>query len=501
MTSNRRLLVAALSSATLIATVLTMPTAATAATTSDQDLAGWAFQEDVDLSDSSRWKLETGQAANTLSYDLPANVSFSEKGLTVVGKNTAVGSSAYSSGDARGTGISIPNYARVEAVGTVPVAEGLWPALLWLRPLDSNHGEIDLMEVFGAAKAVTATIHNQYGSGHKSTKGTAKWTSLANPSPTAVHTYVMEKSPDSIVISVDGVVMLDVGPEDVPTGFDWDAMFERTSATWYPRVTMQIGCGASLTGCTVGTPAVTWRSSSITLQSLKIWKWSPSTTAPTTSETVTPTPVETVTPTPVETVTPTPVETVTPAPVDTTPPAPAETETPVTPAVESGSPLLIPGKIEQHEHSSTTTDREDVTAVFSVPKTLNSGVLYGSLDLVTPGDNEVGYRATVAIKSSGSLYLTLYRLQGGRSYPVDQQWLAPAGHYTNGDSIQVVLANDGSTVSAKAWVVGNKEPASQVSATTATPIAAGAVARVVTYLSKSAPHSVIANWSGFTLLD
>src|SRR5688572_3074544 len=123
----------------------------------EEDLPGWAFQEEVDLSDPSRWTTETGQAANTSSYDIPENVSFGDDGLTVRGTRESRSSADYTSGDAKGLDIEIPNYARVEAVGSVPYGPGLWPALMWLRPLDSPHGEIDLMEVFGADPRVAAT--------------------------------------------------------------------------------------------------------------------------------------------------------------------------------------------------------------------------------------------------------------------------------------------------------------------------------------------------------
>ena len=103
-----------------VATVLTITvTPALAATGSDSE---WVLQENVDLSDSSRWVADTGQAANTSSYDLPKNVSFGQLGITVHGAAETHGTAKYTSGDAKGVGIRIPNYARVEAKGSVPLA-------------------------------------------------------------------------------------------------------------------------------------------------------------------------------------------------------------------------------------------------------------------------------------------------------------------------------------------------------------------------------------------
>lgn len=179
---------------------------------------------------------ETGGAENTLSYDLPRNVEFTEEGLVIWGKREQQGSRSWTTGDARGFGHPIPNYAKVVATGTTPFNAGLWPALMWLRPLDSADGEIDLIEVFGNQEdRFTSTIHSEYGPTHKQLQGGTKLSALANPDPTAEHTYVMEKTPDRIVISVDGVVMLNAGPDDVPAGFDWDRIFERPGAQWYPR--------------------------------------------------------------------------------------------------------------------------------------------------------------------------------------------------------------------------------------------------------------------------
>ena len=112
------------------------------------------------------------------------------------------------------------------------------------------------MENFGGQPRTTATLHNEYGTTHKMIHGNLVWSALANPDPAALHTYVMEKTPNSIKIWTDGVLTMDAGPADAPAGFDWNTIFEREGQTWYPRVTLQIGCGTSNPTCATGTPAL-----------------------------------------------------------------------------------------------------------------------------------------------------------------------------------------------------------------------------------------------------
>ena len=54
------------------------------------------------------------------------------------------------------------------------------------------------------------------------------WSSLSKSDPAALHTYVMEKTPNRIKIWVDGVLLMDAGPADAPAGFDWNRIFEVT---------------------------------------------------------------------------------------------------------------------------------------------------------------------------------------------------------------------------------------------------------------------------------
>lgn len=480
MSISRKAPIAALGAAILISSLI----GAAPASAADNDLPGWVFQEDVDLSDASRWTLETGQSSNTSSYDIPSNVSFGASGLTVRGAAENRSGAAYTSGDAKGLDIKIPNYSRVEAVGSVPYGPGLWPALMWLRPLDSAHGEIDLMEVFGNDARPAATIHNEYGSTHRSLQGSLRWETLPNADPTGVHTYVMEKTPNRIVISVDGQVMLDAGPEDVRPGFNWNAIFERPGATWYPRVTLQIGCAPVEPGCGIGLPANGWAGGQMKLESLKVWRMAnPGEQPPVVEPPVVEPPV--VKP-PV--VTPPVVEPPVVEPPVVTPPV-------TNPAVESGVFALRPGQEVRHVYDSPAADSSEATVAFTVPKNIGTGVMYHSLQVLSSEDGRSGYRATVTLRASGSIRLTVAKIVGNRSEVLKDVTVAAKGTYSPGDDVQVSLRAVDGKVSAKAWAAGTNEPGWQVTAPAAKGGPAGDDVVLLGYLSKRAPAAVKAPWS------
>ncbi|WP_454113704.1 glycoside hydrolase family 16 protein [Microbacterium maritypicum] len=507
MRTSRRTTIAALG-----ATILTLSLLSAApAVAADEDLPGWTFQEDVDLSDSSRWTLETGQSSNTSSYDIPSNVSFGPSGLSVRGAAESRSTADYTSGDAKGFGIRIPNYSRVEATGSVPFGPGLWPALMWLRPLDSAHGEIDLMEVFGDDARPAATIHNEYGPTHRSLQGSVRWEKLPNSDPTGVHTYVMEKTPNRIVISVDGHVMLDAGPEDVRPGFDWNAIFERPGATWYPRVTLQIGCAPVEPDCGIGLPAKGWKGGTINLSSLKIWRMAnPDEQPPVVEPPVVEPPVvepPVVEPPVVEppVVEPPVVEPPVVEPPVVEPPVvePPVVEPPVVeppveqpPAIESGAFELRPGKEIRHAYDSGDTSGSEATVAFTVPENIGSGVMYHSLQVLSSEDGRNGYRATVSLKASGSLRLTMASVTGNRSTVLEDVYVGGRGSYGPGDDVQVSLRVVDGKVSAKAWTAGSEEPDWQLTARANRTVPVGDDVVLLGYLSQRAPEALTAPWSG-----
>jgi uncharacterized coiled-coil protein SlyX len=230
----------------------------------------WEPLYDVDLADPTGWVLETGQPSNANGYDLPRNVTFSSAGLRVVGKREAYSGRAYTSGDARGQHLSLPQHFRVEVIARGAHERGVWPCILWFRPLGSADGEIDINENFGGQPRAHATLHSEY-SDDRMISGKVPWTSLPNPDPAALHTYVMEKTPNRLLITIDGLTLLDANPA-TRADFPWARIFEDPAKRWYPRVTMQIGCHPTNNpACATGQPASTWQESDLLVTSLRFW--------------------------------------------------------------------------------------------------------------------------------------------------------------------------------------------------------------------------------------
>jgi beta-glucanase (GH16 family) len=130
---------------------------------------------------------------------------------------------------------TLPNYFRAEVRCKVPWQDGLWPAPLWFRPNDQSDGEIDLVESIGREKNIMHyTIHSGgYGSTHVQS---GRSETLSDPS--GWHTYVIEKTPNSIKMFRDGTQVGSWGPGDSA----WNtAAFENPSKRWALWSNLQIG--------------------------------------------------------------------------------------------------------------------------------------------------------------------------------------------------------------------------------------------------------------------
>lgn len=225
-------------------------------------------------------------AANVIAASLTGGT-----GLTVQGRRESGFSRPYTSGEIEGHGaMVVPNYFRAEVIGTSMDNVGLWPCLLWFRPQaggDGSNGEIEVMEYFGGNYAGTnrrlaVTMHNEYGATQDSWKGPIFWSNLTNPSITALHKYTLEKTPGLIKVWVDDDVskaayfgttpeVLSHLPQNgiaTPKPW-WNRIMEAPTRTWYPRITLQIGAGA--TTAAVPEPLSSWQQSAMTVKSLKLW--------------------------------------------------------------------------------------------------------------------------------------------------------------------------------------------------------------------------------------
>lgn len=240
------------------------------------NVAAWSAATDVSdtgpfytlASDSlSNWTRENGQASNTYSYDKSSNVTMAGGVMSIRGaRETAPNGAEFTSGDALGRHVTVPNYFTAEVSARLPYGQGIWPCPLWFRPLNGSDGEIDVMEQFGTVPYQKVTLHNAYGTGHKMVSATKRWDALPNPSQTAEHLWRIVKAPNSVKVWCDSILIADLAPEDAPAGFDWATILENPARTWYPRITLQLGNDGA-----VGLPSASFTTCLLQVTSLRIW--------------------------------------------------------------------------------------------------------------------------------------------------------------------------------------------------------------------------------------
>ena len=201
------------------------------------------------------------------------NVTAGAEGLKIFGKRESGFSKPFTSGEIVGKSgnLVVPNYFRAKVTGSFEDASGIWPCLLWFRPNNASDGEIDVMEWMGGMwtgdqKRVAITMHNEYGSTQDSIKKPLMLKSNSWFDPNAEHTYTVEKVPGSITVWVDGRKLSTFTASD--KGW-WNRIMEVEGRTWYPRITLQIGQGASTK--VVPDPAASWTDTEVGVTSFKIW--------------------------------------------------------------------------------------------------------------------------------------------------------------------------------------------------------------------------------------
>lgn len=222
---------------------------------------------------NDEWKASTISKAHDDARALPHNVHYTPGGLLMDAKRetttSSTGTRHFTSSEIQGRHIEIGNYFRAAVRASAPSIRGLRPCPLWFRPLNGNDGEIDAMENFGGQPRAMATLHTEYGTNHRMIHGPLRWPKAAD----AVYDYVIEKTPGRILITIDGHTLLDAGPASpngVPAGWPWDRIFENPDRTWYPRISVEVGCG-NRAGCDTGTPPADFRAASMHVESLQIW--------------------------------------------------------------------------------------------------------------------------------------------------------------------------------------------------------------------------------------
>lgn len=237
----------------------------------------WSLIYESDLTTDDGWTARQETQSNDNSYNHPDNVSFGARGMIVEGRREERGGRPFTTGDVLGQHITVPNYFRADVLATLPTDYGMWPCPLWLRPLNSNAGEIDLCETWtydwnGNPRSYS-TIHDDYDN-NRHESGMLPYSALPNPDPAAPHTYTCIKTPGRMEFLIDGVRVYCWqsgaswnGTQRIgPTPTWWDGIFEVPGRTWYPRVTLQLG------GPNSADPVPEWQRSEVVIHRLRLYR-------------------------------------------------------------------------------------------------------------------------------------------------------------------------------------------------------------------------------------
>ncbi|MQW74773.1 family 16 glycosylhydrolase [Nocardioides sp. dk4132] len=237
---------------------------------SPAEVEGWALDldENFDELDPARWNVrDRTYNSNEHSYLIADNTSVRDGALVIEARPESAGGRQYTSGYVdTNRRYSLPDTFRAEVRARVPMEQGLWAAPLWFRPTDGSAGEIDLIETYGRESArplVHQTIHTGYGLLHRQSALTFPYARLGDPAGTGWHTYVVEKTPGQIVMSVDGVTTATWRSGD-PRWFD---RFYEAGKRWNLRINLQVG------GSWGGLPdaSTDWSQASMAVDYLRTW--------------------------------------------------------------------------------------------------------------------------------------------------------------------------------------------------------------------------------------
>lgn len=114
-------------------------------------------------------------------------------------------------------------------------SQGLWPAF-WMRPDDGGNGEIDVVELPGGAAYYRATTAAVFYSYTPQVKSDHRYTFPNGSYPgDGFHTYTTEWEPDEIRWYVDGVLIWQRDPADLPW---FDEVFHKP---YHLRLNFQVG--------------------------------------------------------------------------------------------------------------------------------------------------------------------------------------------------------------------------------------------------------------------
>ncbi len=185
--------------------------------------------------DPAKWNVITGGNGygnkEWESYTArPANVGQAGGNLVITARKEeytgADGIAAhYTSGRMSTQGHFSQAYGRFEARMKLPVGKGIWPAFWMLGDTVGSAGwpacgEIDVLETIGAPATIYSTLH---GPGYSGGKAISAHLTLSEGQTvdSAFHLYAVEWQPKDIRFFVDGTLVAERTPADLPAGAAW----------------------------------------------------------------------------------------------------------------------------------------------------------------------------------------------------------------------------------------------------------------------------------------
>jgi beta-glucanase (GH16 family) len=185
--------------------------------------------------DSARWNYDLG-AGGWGNDELQSYTSSPENAAVAIDAEAEDGKAlllralkqpdgSYTSARLKTSGKFATVYGRVEARLKMTNGKGIWPAFWMLGENVTSVGwpacgEIDVVEVINAnPNKVHGTLH---GPGYSGSAGITGTTTLPGGTlDQAYHVYAIDRTPDKIAWSFDGVVYHTVTPETLPPGTRW----------------------------------------------------------------------------------------------------------------------------------------------------------------------------------------------------------------------------------------------------------------------------------------
>ncbi|MCD8194952.1 MAG: glycoside hydrolase family 16 protein [Coprobacillus sp.] len=185
----------------------------------DQTQFSLIFEDEFDLDhlDESKWEYMIGNGEEygnvgwgneELEYYTDENATFENSEMTIHIRREDYKGYKYTSTRIRSKGKMYTKYGRIEALISLPMVQGMWPAF-WMLPEDNTpygiwaaSGEIDIMEARGRVTDMTScALH--YGQEHTSTYTTKTYIMSGNDNISNYHWYALEWFPDYMVWYVD----------------------------------------------------------------------------------------------------------------------------------------------------------------------------------------------------------------------------------------------------------------------------------------------------------